>query len=140
MKTLAQWLDEYGESHQNEVNKAIHWICVPVIYFCVVALLYRLHPWAAWGMLAVALVFYFSISVPLALGMLVLTLAMLAVIPAIPHLLAIATGLFVLAWMGQFYGHRVEGRKPSFFKDLQFLLVGPIWLLNFAYKRLGLPT
>lgn len=140
MKTLAEWLDEYGESHQNRVNKTIHWICVPVIYFCVFALLYSLHPWAAWGGLVVALAFYFPVSVPLALGMLALTLAMLAAMPHVPQLLTVAIVLFVVAWIFQFIGHKVEGKKPSFFKDLQFLLVGPIWLLNFVYKRLGLPT
>ncbi|MCC2639363.1 MAG: hypothetical protein K0Q68_3082 [Moraxellaceae bacterium] len=140
MKTLNEWLDEYGESHQNKVNKAIHWICVPVIYFCVFALLHSLHPWAAWGGLAVALAFYIPVSLPLALGMLVLTVAMLALIPLIPQVLWVAVGLFVVTWIFQFIGHRIEGKKPSFFKDLQFLLVGPIWLLNFVYKRLGLPT
>ncbi len=140
MKTLNEWLDEYGESHQNKVNKTIHWICVPIIYFCVFAMLYSVHPWAAWGGLAVALAFYVPVSVPLALGMLVLTVAMLALIPLIPQVLWVAVGLFVVAWILQFIGHKVEGKKPSFFKDLQFLLVGPIWLLNFVYKRLGLPT
>jgi uncharacterized membrane protein YGL010W len=140
MKTLTQWLDEYGESHRNPLNKTIHWVCVPVIYFCVMALLYSLHPWAAWGSLLVALAFYLSVSLPLALGMLLLTLAMLATLPFIPQLPWVAGGLFVAAWIGQFYGHKVEGKKPSFFKDLLFLLVGPIWLLNFVYKRLGLPT
>ena len=46
--------------------------------------------------------------------------------------------IFVVAWIGQFVGHAVEGRRPSFFKDLQFLLIGPLWLLSFAYRRLGL--
>lgn len=140
MKTLTEWLDEYGESHQNKVNKTIHWICVPIIYFCVFAFLHSAHPWAAWGGLAVALAFYFRLSLPLALGMLALTLAMLAAIPHIPQVLTVAAVLFVVTWIFQFIGHKVEGKKPSFFKDLQFLLVGPIWLLNFVYKRLGLPT
>ena len=138
MKTLDAWLDEYGESHQNPVNKTIHWICVPVIYFCVFGMLWALHPYAAAAGLAVALVFYVTVSVPLAIGMLVITLAMLGAISQIPQILAVSVALFVLAWIGQFYGHHVEGKKPSFFKDLQFLLVGPIWLLNFVYRRLGL--
>ncbi|MCD6060167.1 MAG: hypothetical protein K0S16_478 [Moraxellaceae bacterium] len=140
MKTLTEWLDEYGESHRNPLNKTIHWVCVPVIYFCVFALLYVLHPWAAWVALAVALAFYVPVSFPLALGMLAITVSMLMLLPYIPNLLWVAVALFVVAWIFQFYGHKVEGKKPSFFKDLQFLLVGPIWLLNFIYKRLGLPT
>lgn len=140
MKTLNAWLDEYSESHQNPVNKNIHWICVPVIYFCVFGILYALHPWAAYASLVVALAFYFPLSVPLAVGMLGISVVMLALIRVIPNILWVSVALFVLAWIGQFYGHKVEGKKPSFFKDLQFLLVGPIWLLNFVYQRLGIKT
>jgi uncharacterized membrane protein YGL010W len=45
--------------------------------------------------------------------------------------------LFVLAWIGQFVGHAIEGKRPSFIKDLQFLLIGPMWLLADVYRRLG---
>jgi len=31
MKTIEEWFEEYGESHQNKTNKIIHWICVPTI-------------------------------------------------------------------------------------------------------------
>jgi len=138
VKTLDMWLDEYGESHRNAVNKTIHWICVPVIQFSVLGMLYFLNPLAALGFAAVGILFYIPLSLPLATGMLLITAAMLALISITPHLLAVSVGLFVLAWIGQFYGHIVEGKKPSFFKDLQFLLVGPVWLLNFVYQRLGL--
>lgn len=140
MKTLDTWLDEYSESHRNPTNKTIHWICVPVIYFCVFGMLYALHPWAAWAALVITLAFYVPLSLPLATGMLLLTLPMLAAIHVIPNILWVSVALFVLAWIGQFYGHKVEGKKPSFFKDLQFLLVGPIWLLNFVYQRFGIKT
>ena len=48
------------------------------------------------------------------------------------------TAVFVLAWIGQFIGHKIEGKKPSFMKDLQFLLVGPMWLMHFVYKKAGI--
>lgn len=41
----------------------------------------------------------------------------------------IYSAIFVVAWIAQFYGHHVEGKKPSFFADLQFLMIGPLWLL-----------
>ena len=50
----------------------------------------------------------------------------------------ISVMIFIPAWIGQFIGHKIEGRKPSFFKDLQFLLIGPAWLLSFIYKKLGI--
>jgi uncharacterized membrane protein YGL010W len=49
----------------------------------------------------------------------------------------ICTVSFVLAWIGQFIGHKIEGKKPSFFKDVAFLLIGPAWLMSFIYKKLG---
>jgi uncharacterized membrane protein YGL010W len=140
MKTLDSWLDEYSESHRNPVNKNIHWICVPVIYFSVFGMLYALHPWAAYAALVIALAFYVPLSLSLAAGMLALSVLMLAAIRVIPSVLVVSIVLFVAAWIGQFYGHKVEGKKPSFFKDMQFLLVGPIWLLNFVYQRLGIKT
>ena len=46
--------------------------------------------------------------------------------------------IFVIAWIGQFIGHKIEGKKPSFFQDLQFLLIGPAWLLSFFYNKIGI--
>jgi uncharacterized membrane protein YGL010W len=50
---------------------------------------------------------------------------------------AICLTLFVVAWIGQFIGHKIEGKKPSFFKDVQFLLIGPAWLLSKVYRKAG---
>jgi len=138
MRTLAAWLDEYADSHQDPINKTIHWICVPLITFSVLGMSWSASPWAALTVVALAGVFYLALSVPLALGMLVLAVAMLAVVAAMPHPFWTSLAIFVVAWIGQFYGHHVQGKKPSFFKDLQFLLVGPIWLLNFVYRRVGI--
>ena len=49
----------------------------------------------------------------------------------------IGIAVFVGAWIGQFIGHKIEGKKPSFFKDVQFLLIGPAWLMAFIYRRAG---
>lgn len=152
MRTVNQWLSEYGESHQNHTNKAIHWICVPLIFLSVTGLLYSIKlPLAINGatlnvaMVVILLVtlYYLRLSVPLGIGMFLFGLLCLAVCHLIetdaPMPLWLASVLiFVVAWIGQFYGHKVEGKKPSFLKDLQFLLVGPMWLLSFLYRRLGI--
>lgn len=140
MKTLGEWLEEYGESHRNPVNKTVHWICVPLITFSVLGMLWAASPWAAVAFVALASLFYFRLSPALALGMLPLAGLMLAAASVLPGPFWSSLAIFVLAWIGQFWGHKVEGRKPSFFKDVQFLLVGPLWLLSFVYRRLGLPT
>jgi uncharacterized membrane protein YGL010W len=154
MRTAAEWLDEYGASHRNDTNEALHWVCVPVIEWCVVGLLWitpfpfaihAVHPQINWASLAalVALLYYACLSRTLALGTLVLLALMLGSVALLDRLVhrqmwLICVGLFVLAWVGQFIGHAIEGKRPSFFKDLQFLMIGPIWLLSNLYKRLGI--
>ena len=135
MHTLDHWLARYGESHRHPVNETVHWICVPVITFCVLALLWAVSPWAAAALVVAATAWYLLLSVPLALGMLALSLVMLAIVAVMPARVPIALTLFVAAWIGQIRGHQIEGRKPSFLEDLQFLLVGPLWLLAALYRR-----
>jgi uncharacterized membrane protein YGL010W len=154
MRTAEQWLDEYGSSHRNPTNEALHWICVPVILWCVLGLLWitpfpsgvrAALPWANWAMLIslLAVIYYASLSVRLALGILPLLALMLWSIDALSRntlapMWLICVTLFVLAWIGQFIGHAIEKKRPSFFKDLQFLLIGPMWLLSNVYRRLGI--
>ena len=92
---------------------------------------------------APALAYYLTLSPSLAVGMAAIVVAMLALVQKMSAaglpVAAICLALFVAAWVGQFAGHKIEGKKPSFFKDLQFLLIGPIWLLGFVYRRLGIP-
>lgn len=152
MRTVDQWLSEYGESHQNETNKLIHWICVPLIFFSIVGLLYSIKlPWVIGGYtvnlaviaLILVAIYYLRLSLPLGIAMIVFIMICLSLwflienYTGIPLWIASIT-IFVLAWIGQFYGHKVEGKKPSFLKDLQFLLIGPMWLMSFLFKRSGI--
>jgi uncharacterized membrane protein YGL010W len=153
MRSAAEWLDDYGVSHRNPANKALHWVCVPVIVWCVIGFLWclptpaalRQWPLLNWATLAVAaaLVYYALLSLPLALGLVPLLLAMLGSVAALARVTPVplwwlCAALFVVAWIGQFVGHAFEGKRPSFFKDLQFLLIGPLWLLADVYRRWGL--
>ncbi|MBL4656828.1 MAG: DUF962 domain-containing protein [Flavobacteriales bacterium] len=155
MKTLDQWLEDYGESHKNPTNKAVHWVCVPAIFFSVVGLIWSIpfpfdfkvmdHP-MNWAVIALGLVFiyYMTLSFSLSIGLFLfgaLCLAgnhYLALLDIMP-LWGISLIIFAVAWLGQFWGHKVEGQKPSFFKDLQFLMIGPAWLMHFIYKKIGIP-
>jgi uncharacterized membrane protein YGL010W len=153
MRTLDQWLNEYGESHRNETNKLIHWVCVPAIFFSITGLLYCIKlPWYINGRLQLNLamvalmlttIYYFSLSISIGTGMLLFGIFCLALCYAAENFLPLPLWLlcviiFILAWIGQFYGHKVEGKKPSFLKDIQFLLIGPVWLMSFVYKKLRL--
>jgi uncharacterized membrane protein YGL010W len=147
------WLDEYGDSHRNPVNKAIHWVCVPLIALTVIGLLWALpvpealasiSPVMNWGMLFMmaSVVYYFILSPSLGLGMVAVLASFSAALLWLDSLATplwkICAVIFALAWVGQFIGHAVEGKRPSFFKDLQFLMIGPMWLLSFVYRRLGI--
>ncbi len=137
MKPIAQWFDEYGDSHRNPTNKLLHWICVPLITFSVLGLCWALHPLAAVLVVLLALGFYLLLSWQLALVMLLLSVLALWLLSLMPQVFWPSVGIFVLAWIGQFVGHHIEGKKPSFFQDLQFLLIGPVWLLGFVFRAVG---
>jgi uncharacterized membrane protein YGL010W len=153
MRSVTQWLGEYGESHQNPTNKLLHWLCVPPIVLSVMGLLWSLPvpaafatagPWLNWATLtaAAAVVYYFALSRTLAVGVLIAFLVLLTItysLAQLPWPLWVSSlAIFAVAWIGQFIGHAIEGKRPSFFKDLQFLLIGPLWLLAAAYRRFGL--
>lgn len=154
-KTMQWFLDKYGESHQNATNKLIHWVCVPSIMFSLFGLIFSIpFPFAAkslfanWAaiLLLFALIYYLRLSFSMFLGFVVIGGLMLwgnnAIFEAVGRnsapLALISILIFAVAWVGQFIGHKIEGKKPSFFEDIQFLLIGPAWLLHFIYQRVGI--
>jgi uncharacterized membrane protein YGL010W len=156
MKNIDDWLNAYGESHQNSTNKIIHWFCVPIITFTLLGLLslvnyeftinsgiYNIN--LAGILFIIAILFYLKLSVSLTIGMFLFTGICLTYINRLESLFNYQSLLkyyliiFIIAWVGQFIGHKIEGKKPSFFEDIQFLLIGPAWLLSFIYKKLNIP-
>ena len=156
MKNIQQWLDAYGVSHQNKTNKMIHWICVPLIMFSLLGILslvkitvpifashYCIN--IAHLLILISIIFYSRLSIPITIGMILYSVLNLYIIyqfelfySSQSILLSIYIAIFVGAWIGQFIGHKIEGQKPSFFEDLQFLLIGPAWLLSFIYNKMGI--
>lgn len=148
-----QLLAEYSADHQNPFNRLMHSICVPLIFVSLVALLWAIPvpdsltsgaPWLNFGTAALAgvLVYYLILAPRLGVGMVVAALLILpliayaATLPAPLWLTAVA--VFIVGWIGQFVGHHVEGCRPSFFRDLRFLLIGPLWVLAKLYAAVGL--
>lgn len=133
-------LARYGESHRNPVNELIHIVCIPAIVFSLLGILWALHPAVALLVVAAALAYYVTLSRTFALGMGVMAGAMLVLLAILPDgtVLPTAIGVFVAAWLGQFVGHHIEGKKPSFFDDLRFLLIGPLFVLSILYRRIRL--
>ena len=156
MRKIDQLFAEYAESHQNQTNKFIHWICVPLIFFTIVGFISLIpapHFCAPYfGCISVAsivalflvTIFYFTLSWRISLIMLLIMLFMEHFAYAInvhfkENSWIIYLSIFVITWIFQFIGHKIEGKKPSFLKDLHFLLIGPIWLLHFILKKIGIP-
>jgi uncharacterized membrane protein YGL010W len=138
VRNVDRLLDRYGEFHRNPANKAIHWVCVPLIVWSVLGVLWAASPLAAYVAIGAAMVFYLWLSLPLALGILGVIALMawpLALLGA--HALWVSIVVFIAAWIGQFVGHILEGRKPAFLEDVRSLLIGPVWLLAALYRRLG---
>jgi uncharacterized membrane protein YGL010W len=153
MRRVDTLLDNYSADHLNPVNQRIHVVCVPAIVWSVSAMLWAipvpplLQP-GAWAALAMFLAWitYWKLSRPLAVGMLVAFVATvllnrwIAATWGVMALLWLGVGVFVVAWIAQFIGHKIEGKRPSFLTDMVYLLVGPIWTLRKFYTRVGWKT
>ena len=153
MRAIDRWFDEYSLSHTHATNVALHELCVPLIVLSILGLVHALAvpqsilsawPGFRWSypVIALGLIYYARLSPALALGMAPVLIAMALLLEALRRaglpVAALSLAVFVLAWIGQFVGHGIEGRRPSFFKDLQFLMIGPLWVLGGLYRRIGL--
>jgi uncharacterized membrane protein YGL010W len=153
------YFTEYAKSHQNPTNKLIHWICVPLIVFSIMGLVWAIpfpyikfvgryngyFNWASF-LVAFSIYYYYKLSPVLSYLMLLVLFGFSYCIIALadwqkaggPALWQVCVIIFVLSWIGQFVGHKIEGKKPSFLDDLKFLLIGPVWLLHFLLKRFSI--
>ena len=151
MRTIEKLLLQYNESHQNKTNVLIHAIAVPSIYFVTLGLIWAIPvpdfiadfnvTWA--HIIAIPILFYyFKLSGPIGAAMTMLTIACFGGINLIAYygvnVWLFCLSLFVVMWVLQFIGHKIEGKKPSFLKDVQFLLVGPAWWWMHWLKRLNI--
>jgi uncharacterized membrane protein YGL010W len=137
-RRIDQLLAHYGESHRNPRNSAIHCVAIPLIMLSLIGLLYAAHPWVAYAFVAASMVYYARLSVVFLVAMAALSALALVLVWAMgSFVLPISAGVFVAAWIAQFVGHKIEGRKPSFFEDLQYLWVGPLFVLAKLYRKLG---
>jgi len=139
-RRVDQLLAHYASSHQNPRNERIHYVAIPCIMLSLVGLLYAISPLVALLFLAASLVYYWRLSKVFLVTMVAITVAMLAIIAGLNAkgvLLPVCVTVFVVAWVFQFIGHRIEGKKPSFFEDVQYLWVGPLFVLSHLFVRLG---
>lgn len=146
MKSLNDWFSAYAVSHQNETNQTIHYLCVPAIFFAIMGLIMCIPPLVIgdfvlpWVFLVLVgiLFFYARLSISMAFKILLFAAACYIIntyIARVTNLFWVSLVIFIMAWIGQFYGHKVEGKKPSFLQDLQFLLIGPAWVIHKLFGK-----
>ncbi|HET9032564.1 MAG TPA: Mpo1-like protein [Dokdonella sp.] len=152
MRSVNQWFGSYSLDHKNPINRAIHSVCVPAILWSVIAALWvipvptsigRSGFWCGMVMVA-AFAFYWRMSKPIGIAMLLVFVVFGALTEWLyrsigpSQLLWAAIAVFVVAWIGQFIGHIIEGARPSFFTDLAYLLIGPAWLAGKLMRRMNI--
>lgn len=141
-KSINSLLDEYAQSHQNKTNKIIHYFCVPIIFWSITAMLWMVKVPVienlAVGTTILVSLYYLSKDLKIAIQMIVFSIVCLLFNNYLEvngfALLMLAIISFIIAWVFQFIGHHIEGKKPSFLKDLQFLLIGPAWIVKQIFK------
>jgi uncharacterized membrane protein YGL010W len=138
-RRIDELLAHYGESHRNPVNERIHFVAIPLILLSLLGLMAAVHPWLAYAFAAASMVYYARLSFVFLVAMAIVSALALALVDAMgSEVLPLSLGIFVGAWIAQFVGHRIEGKKPSFFEDLQYLWVGPLFVLSKLMRKLGL--
>ena len=131
-------LAHYGQSHQNPKNELIHFVAIPLIMLSLLGMMFALHPYVACIFVAASMVYYARLSVVFLGAMLVWSAILLVLVLAMgPFVLQLSVVIFIGAWILQFVGHKLEGKKPSSFEDLQYLWVGPLFVLSKLFTKLG---
>jgi len=154
MRTADFWLDRYSRHHRHRLNRVLHSVAVPLAVVGVTGLLWALPVPAAftdispalnWGtaFLLSAVVYYFILSIPLAIGLLPFVLATTGILGRLeglaPALWQISLTLFLAALVLQALGHLLEGGRLRVLEDLHYLMIGPVWMMAGAFRRLGIP-
>ena len=136
-RKVDELLAHYGKSHTNSTNEIIHFAAIPLIMLSIVGLMYALHPWVAFAFMAASMVYYARLSTVFLVAMVVWsTILYWLILQMGDKVWQTSLIIFIGAWIAQFYGHHVEGKKPSFFEDIQYLWVGPLFVLSKLFLKL----
>lgn len=138
-RKVDQLIAHYGSSHTNPTNELLHFAAIPLIMLSLCGLIFALHPWVAYAFIAASMVYYARLSWVFFLSMLACSALILALVQAMgSNVLTISVAIFVGAWIIQFIGHKIEGKKPSFLEDIQYLWVGPLFVLSKLFGKVGI--
>jgi uncharacterized membrane protein YGL010W len=154
MSDTDTWLSDYGEQHRDIQHAALYWMSVPVLVVGIVGLLWSLpipgeflaiSPVLNWGtaFLLATVVYYFIISIPLAIGMLPFLAGVVAcqlwLETSDYQAFRAAGGLTLASLIGLYMGRHATRGIRGVWEDTQLLMIAPVWLLSQLYRKLGIP-
>ncbi len=150
-----EWLTRFEQIHNDINNTAVYWMAVFMVVVSTTGLLWHLpappefheiSPLLNWGstFLMATAIYYFIISLSLAIGMLPFLMGLAAIQlwladSGYPEL-RVCGGLLIAGMFGLWFGRRGPGNVRAVLQDLQLLMIGPVWLLSVIYRRLGIPV
>lgn len=155
MSDTDYWLGRYARNQQGLSLRPLYWLATQLLVLGLIGLLWALpvpaaltsiSPLLNWGslFLMAALIYYFIISVPLAIGMLPVVIAIFAFefwLAGIGQWSRPGAAALTLAGLGGIYlAHRQQGGLRAVFRDIQLLMIAPLWLLSRLYRKLGIPS
>ena len=139
MSVLTRLLESYEKNHQNPVNEVIHVIAIPLIMFSILGVTAAFDIFLEYILVGIVFFYYLKLSKTAALLMLVWLLIYLGLVALLkPYIIQISISLFIFGWVLQFLGHFVEGKRPSFFEDLRYFLIGPLFVVQKVISKFGI--
>jgi len=154
MAETDKWLSEYGDSHRDIKSGVIYWVAVLALVVGTVGMFWslpvpaefrRISPVLNWGsaLLMATVVYYFIISMSLAIGMLPLVFGLAAMqiwLADSPWDIGlVSSGLFAVSLLGLYLGHRGAGGLRAVVRDIQLMMIAPVWMLSELYRKIGIP-
>ena len=138
MTPIQDLFKEYEQTHRHPVNQMFHMICIPFLVWSVLGVLWSFK--ISYGglingatiVVPLAILYYSTFSRQLAFILFLVGAVMLTFCAYFDRhslLVLLSIIVFFLSWTGQLVGYHFEGMRPTFFRDLQFLLIAPIWIM-----------
>ncbi len=148
------WLERYEQNHKNLTWPYVYWAAVPMVVIGATGVLWNLpipaefheiSPLLNWGsaFLMATAVYYFIISLSLAIGLLPFIVGVGAIqgwlVASDYSATRVTAGLLIAGILGLAMGHRNKRMLLATLEDLQTIMIGPAWLLSVIYRRAGIP-
>ena len=146
-------LSFYKSYHNNNINKAIHFICIPMIIISIMLFMSKIYVVNEFynsktdfiNFIIVIYVISYSKDFGLLIGFIMtiyfMILKFISNISILNNDLVgvnnMSTYLFISGWIFQFIGHYIEGKKPALFTSItQAYYQAPLFSIEFIFPKL----